>query len=110
MTGVLLSFPAWSFAHDPADDQPPPKVSPLVMYQPTANPDRVVLTWRGDTRTTQAVTWRTSTEVSRAFAEIAEAEAGPGFAARARRIDARTEVFVSDLFKCHAHSAEFTEL
>lgn len=110
MTGVLLSFPAWSFAHDPADGQPPPKVSPLVMYQPTANPDRVVLTWRGDTRTTQAVTWRTSTEVSRAFAEIAEAEAGPGFAARARRIDARTEVFVSDLFKCHAHSAEFTEL
>ncbi|NLE61024.1 MAG: metallophosphoesterase, partial [Planctomycetes bacterium] len=53
-------------------------------------PDRIVLTWTGDTTTTQTVTWRTSTDVSLAYCEIAEAEAGPQFPQRARRVNADT--------------------
>lgn len=98
-------------AHDLTDlSQAPPKVSHSVIYHPTALPDRVVLTWRGDTRTTQAVTWRTSTEVTLAMAEIAEAESGPDFTKRARRLAAATHPHTSDLSKCHVHSVDFTEL
>jgi 3',5'-cyclic AMP phosphodiesterase CpdA len=102
-----MSVPAW--AHD-GEHEPPPRVPDARLYEPTAMPDRVVLTWTGDPTTTQAVTWRTSTEVSRAYAEIAVAEAGPRFSGQARRVDARTRVFRSELSKCHAHTAEFTGL
>lgn len=79
-------------------------------YTPTAMPDRIVLTWMGDPKTTQAVTWRTSVQVSKAFAEIAEAEAGPRFVEQARAVDAVTTPFESLFAKCHMHTVEFQGL
>ncbi|MBI4581505.1 MAG: metallophosphoesterase family protein [Planctomycetes bacterium] len=97
--------------HDPAfDDEPPPRVLDAVLYRPSAMPDRVVLSWTGDAATTRAVTWRTSTDVERAYAQIAPADAGPRFKEQARRLDAVTHAFKSDLSKCHVHAVEFKDL
>ena len=40
-------------------------------HKPTTLPDRIVLTWEGDTATTQAVTWRTDVNVTTPQAQIA---------------------------------------
>jgi len=79
-------------------------------YRPTPMPDRIVLTWSGDPRTTQSVTWRTSTEVRTAFAEIAPADHGPAFAKAATRRTARTVPFTTDLSNAHVHTVAFDGL
>jgi 3',5'-cyclic AMP phosphodiesterase CpdA len=89
-------------------------------YRPTPLPDRVILTWSDDPATTQAVTWRTSTAVSNPIAQIARAEAGPGFDPIDKRvkpgpdkittINAVTEPLVTDLSTAHYHSVTFTGL
>jgi 3',5'-cyclic AMP phosphodiesterase CpdA len=91
------------------NDTPAP-VSQHWLHEPGPTPDRVILTWTQDPATTQAVTWRTSTEVAESFAEIALSEDGPGFQERAQRVEAETELFVSDLGEANYHSASFTDL
>jgi hypothetical protein len=89
-------------------------------YTPTRIPDRVILTWNGDPATTQAVTWRTDTTVTKAVAQIAVSEGGPGFDGygtktrpnpeKTKTVPAKTEPLKSDLFDAHYHSAVFTGL
>lgn len=110
---VLASSPTW--AHDPEEKDPnhthaPRPVPAAVEHKPSALPDRVILTWAGDPRFTQAVTWRTDGTVETAFAEIAEAEDGPKFPAKARRVEARTEELGTELAHSHYHSAQFEGL
>jgi len=57
---------------------------------PTPFPDRVILTWRGDPATTQAVTWRTDASVREAFAQLARAVASPDLEEDARLFTAQT--------------------
>lgn len=102
---------AVALAEEPSvEDQPPPPVPAAVLYRPSPIPDRIVLSWTGDPTTSGAVTWRTSTDVAQAFAEIAPAGAGPGFREQARRVQAVTRPFKSDLSKCHIHAVEFKDL
>jgi hypothetical protein len=56
----------------------PERYPPKLIYKPTPVPDRVVLTWKGDPATTQAVTWRTDPSVTSPVAEIALADPGAG--------------------------------
>jgi len=79
------------------------------MHAPRPLPDRVVLTWRGDPATSQAVTWRTDTSGRVAKAEIAVA------AEQARDLQPTTVAgasapFTSSLGEAHYHSVEFTGL
>jgi acid phosphatase type 7 len=87
-----------------------PTVDFAEVYRPSLLPDRIVLTWTGDPATTQDVTWRTSPDVTQALAEIAEAEAGPGFAANAQRFPATSQPLTTDLGKAHYHTVRFEEL
>ena len=80
------------------------------LHQPSARPDRLILTWNGDPARSQAVTWRTSTEVASAVAEIAVAEDGPLFVDKAQQVFAKTEVFESDLGEAIYHSVVFEGL
>ena len=96
--------------HDHAHHDRPAAANPAEIYRPTVLPDRIVLTWAGDPATTQAVTWRTSTDVDQAVAEITEAEPGPGFTAKARRITATTEGLETNLNEAHFHSVRFDQL
>ena len=104
-----------SHAHDEEDGHThdrPKLLAPVEAYKPTVRPDRVVLSWAGDPRSTQAVNWRTSTDVKKAFGEIAIAESGPAFAAKgiAKRFEAKTQLLTSDLGEAHYHSARFEGL
>jgi predicted phosphodiesterase len=89
---------------------PDPTLSPEELNRPTAQPDRIVLTWSADPGTTQSVNWRTSTAVIKAVAEIALAEDGPLFIKKAKAVAATTEPFASDLGNAHMHSVTFTGL
>jgi acid phosphatase type 7 len=85
-------------------------VSPAVVYAPTAMPDRIVLGWSGDPRTTQSVNWRTSVEVVKGLAEVVQAEAGPYFPEKATQVSATSEALKTDLSTAHYHSATFKNL
>jgi myo-inositol-hexaphosphate 3-phosphohydrolase/predicted phosphodiesterase len=107
---VLQSSRAWAHDGDEAHHHPPVKVSDKVAWRPTANPDRIALTWKTSPATSQAVSWRTDETVTRALAEIAEAEDGPLFVANVERDFAATTPFESDLGLAHYHSFNFTGL
>ena len=64
-------------------------------YQPSAVPDRIVLTYQHDPATTTSVTWRTGEEVERAVAQITPAAAGPSFVDPRERIEANPDVVVT---------------
>ncbi|MCA9126464.1 MAG: metallophosphoesterase family protein [Planctomycetales bacterium] len=98
-------------AHEGEDHTHPViAVQPAEMYAPTAMPDRIVLTWNGDPRTSQAVNWRTSVEVTQGIAEIVEAEAGPYFPEKAVQVMATAEALKTNLNTAHFHSATFKNL
>lgn len=80
------------------------------VYKPTVLPDRIILTWSGDPATTQAVTWRTSVEVTKAWAEITEADSGPLFVSRAVKVPATSQALLTDLSTAHYHTVEFKDL
>ncbi len=98
--------PIWG--HDPGE--PAPRVPDAIAHQPSPIPDRIVLTWTGDPRTTQAVTWRTSADVPHGVADVALAEAGPLFRSKGRPFEAVTTPYVSEHYKSHLHTAEMTDL
>ncbi|MEO1011715.1 MAG: fibronectin type III domain-containing protein [Bacteroidota bacterium] len=83
---------------------------------PSQDPDRIILTFHGDPAKNRAVTWRTDTSISRAVAQIAEAEVNSGFADNAVTLDAETEQFDLGLYKgnasliVHYHSVVFEGL
>ena len=58
---------------------------------PSKDPDRIILTFHGDSSTSRAVTWRTDNTVSAAVAQIAEATVNSTFQEHAREIVAVTE-------------------
>ena len=95
-----------------------PKVQPVaakvlaeVPYRPTVRPDRIILTWEGDPRTSQAVTWRTDTTVGKAFAQIAEANDGPKFSSGAKDVPASTSFLMwEQQAAANYHSVNFTNL
>lgn len=108
---MLLALPQATSAHEGEDHTHAPiAVKAAEMYAPTAMPDRIVLTWNGDPRTTQAVTWRTSVAVDNGLAEIAIAEAGPGFPAKATQHKATSEALKTDINTAHFHSVTFQDL
>jgi hypothetical protein len=65
-------------------------IAEIESYPPSIRPDRVILTWQGDTATTQSVTWRTSAEVKHPIAQFAPSASGAGFVANARSVEAAT--------------------
>ncbi len=93
-------------------------ILPASAQNPTAVPDRVILTWSGDPTTTQSVTWRTSTGVKAGTGQIAESAPGPSFdplnskdaGALAKSVPANTEFFKSSTNEAHYHSVTFTGL
>ena len=82
------------------------------IYKPTPVPDRVVLTWKGDTTTTQAVSWRTDESVISPQAQIAVAEDGPSFKQNATTVlPEKTEELETDLgYTSKFHSVNFENL
>ena len=109
MVVLLASSPA--FAHDgPDHDHPPVKVPDATAYRPTAIPDRILLTWTGDTAHTQAVTWRTDDSVHKPIAQVALASAAPKFTEKAAEVKATTRKLETNLGTALYHTAVFGDL
>jgi len=83
---------------------------------PSKDPDRIILTFKGDPATTRAVTWRTDTTISQAVAQIAEATVNSSFQKTAIDFKATSEVFDLGVYKrnksfnVHYHSVVFDSL
>lgn len=90
--------------------QPDPKVAPAALHRPTANPDRIILTWSADPATTASVTWRTSPEVTKPVLQFAPAEDGAAFVKTATTLQAKSEPLQTDLYPAHYHSVTLTGL
>jgi 3',5'-cyclic AMP phosphodiesterase CpdA len=85
-------------------------VSPAEAHRPTRVPDRVILNWTADPSTGFSVTWRTDPAVRKAWAEIVQAEDGPGYQKKAQRVNAATEAYKTNLGRAHSHSVTFQGL
>ncbi|MBM4763235.1 metallophosphoesterase family protein [Bacillus sp. B15-48] len=81
-------------------------------YKPTPVPDRIILNWKGDTATTQAVTWRTDVSVATPQAQIAVAEDGPAFKSKAITVNAESssEVNGNQAYTSKFHTVNFEDL
>lgn len=88
------------------------KVADEAAYRPSAIPDRIILTFKGDPARGMGVTWRTDTNVGQgqAIAQIAPADAYPKFVEKAVAVTANTTPLNSDLGPAHYHSVDFTKL
>lgn len=113
---LLVATPLLAQSPTPAEPKPAP---PLDKVLPTAFPDRVILTWSGDTATTQSVTWRTHASIRETSAQIAEATPGPSFdpintkealGAAVRTVPAKSEFFKSNPNEAVYHSVTFSGL
>lgn len=93
-----------------ADADKPLPVTPQEAHRPGRIPDRIILTWQGDPAHSQSVSWRTDTSVAAPRAQIAPAEGGPKFPAKAVDVPAVTTVLTTDLGSAQYHSAQFTNL
>ncbi len=107
---IVSDSNVWSWHDGEEHDHKPRQVKPAEMFAPSNLPDRVILTFCGDPRTTQAVTWRTSTEIVKGLAEIAVATHGPEFSKQVKGVEAVTSALVSDLNSSHYHSVVFRDL
>ncbi len=107
---LLAPLPAWAHDDETDHDHGPVKVADETIYRPTPMPDRVVLTWKNDPSTTQAVTWRTDASVKRACAQWAQADAGPGFVENAKTLAADTVFLDTETGPAHYHTVQFTQL
>ncbi len=95
-----------------------PKADPKALYQPTRQPDRIILTFAGDPATSQAVTWRTDAGAKAAVAEVAPATDGPAFekgwsgydAKAVKSVVAKSEKLTAGGYDALYHSANITGL
>lgn len=106
---VLMAafFPSpFSMAHD---NWQAAEYSMEAASQPSPLPDRIVLTWEGETSTTQSVTWRTDTSVKVGSAQIAVANSD-GWALTPETFQAETTMLRSDINEANYHSITFRNL
>ena len=85
-------------------------VSDARLYAPTAMPDRILLSWKGDPARTQAITWRTDVNVQHAYLEFGLAGDGQRFVDGVSRHLAETQAHRTDLGTVHFHSIELSDL
>lgn len=81
-----------------------------VTYSFNGAPENIILTWKGNPSTSQAVTWRTSVTVKEGYAEIALADAAPTFIDNSVRKKASSEKIETPTGIKYYYSANFDSL
>ncbi|QRR03704.1 purple acid phosphatase family protein [Dyadobacter sandarakinus] len=79
-------------------------------YPASGFPDRMILGYKGDPATTQAVNWRTDSTVSQGVAAIHEADASPDFTTKASLVQATSQPVTPDGRQVVYHEVNFTGL
>ena len=72
--------------------------------------ENIILTWKDNPTTSQAVTWRTNSSLPQSYAEIALADASPEFIKTARKYPATTSKIKTDKHSVYYHSVNFENL
>ena len=88
----------------------------IIAYEPNkvkdqfSYPEHIILTWKNNPATSQAVTWRTDSSVLEAYAEIAIADPSPNFGKISEKYQAETtEIYTEDGVVLY-HSVNFINL
>ncbi|MCA9047554.1 MAG: metallophosphoesterase family protein, partial [Planctomycetaceae bacterium] len=110
VSAVVLCLPLWAVFPGITGAQDGTPVPDQLRWRPTGDPDRILLSWTGDPATTASVSWRTDATVAVSIGEIALADDGPKFAAKAVSVTGKPVLFTSDLGNSHRHSLTFTDL
>ncbi len=76
----------------------------------TGNFERIILTWKENPATSQAVTWRTNSPAKAAVAEIAPADSSPDFQKNAQTFQATSTELQAGEKNAYYHSVNFTNL
>ncbi|WP_229239709.1 purple acid phosphatase family protein [Echinicola soli] len=79
-------------------------------FAPGPFPDRIVLTWNGDPRYTQAVSWRTSTQIKQGTAQITVAPDSPHLESSAKSHHATVESLIQEGDSSLYHTVSFENL
>ncbi|WP_146563378.1 purple acid phosphatase family protein [Posidoniimonas corsicana] len=113
-TTLLLMTTAPSLAHE-GHDAPAPTFTEAEQHTPTPLPDRVVLTWPGDPKTSIAVSWRTHASIAESVIEIAPGELlrgnlRTGQVPGARVVEGVCSPFDSDLGTWAQHTVRVDDL
>jgi len=90
--------------------QKPGRTNAMITLTNNGAPENIILTWKGDPATTQAVTWRTDESITEGYAEIAIADAAPTFTQFAVKLDALTEKLETVNGIKYYHSVNFNDL
>ncbi len=90
--------------------QKPNRTDALVSFSNNGAPENIILTWKGNTSTTQAVTWRTDASIDSGFAEIAIADASPDFVQTAVKYTALTDTLTTEHGLKYYHALNFENL
>jgi hypothetical protein len=72
--------------------------------------ERIILTWKENPATSQAVTWRTDSALKTAVAEIAVADSSPDFEKQAQTFQATSTEFQTGEQNVYYHFVNFTNL
>jgi hypothetical protein len=78
--------------------------------QASPRPDRILLTWQTDPRSSQTVTWRTDATVKTAQAQVAVADPSPYFTRYAATLTATTESLKTENGPVRYHTVNFQSL
>lgn len=79
-------------------------------FLPTKFPDRIILTWSENPRTTQSVTWRTAADITDSKAQLILAPNTPIYLDSVETFDASAEFLDVDSVQANYHSVTFREL
>jgi predicted phosphodiesterase len=79
-------------------------------HNPIGTFERIILTFKDNPATTQAVTWRTNRAVKKAVAEIAPADSSADFSENAKTFQVDTTIIKSGKHNLYYHSVNFTNL
>ena len=115
-TLLAVIFVGTAVAHDDEHHHDSkPEFTEQHQHAPTPLPDRVVLTWSADPRTSIDVTWRTDTNVRDPLVEFAPASSlvgnlRSGNVEHAKRVEGSHHAFTSDLGTCNMHTAQLRKL
>jgi predicted phosphodiesterase len=79
-------------------------------YPASVFPDRIILGYKGNPATSQAVNWRTDSTITNAVAAISEADPSPDFQSNAKIVKALTQPLILDGKTVLYHEVNFTDL
>lgn len=110
LTNNLLIIITALLFYNNINAQKPVRTEALVTFANTGAPENIVLTWKEDPSTSQAVTWRTDESINHGYAEIALADAAPTFWETSTQHKAETVILQTENGLKYYHSVNFIDL